>query len=330
MNTTTLCPGSIVRFGAETEYRRSAVVLKDGCFLEVKWPGMKAGEKHFFANGDAWSFSFMGEGATLADGIAKGAITVEAPKAQKENGGQTMNEATAEVPKDIQRLHELHLMFGLRPTLMYKTSSYGKYINGRYTTFREKNYLIRSNSEASAYVMDKYGALHHVGFTPYKGGLLAVGGYMTPEKNIHKTAQRFCDISEDFGDDSPIYIVMKPYYGSGSPSYSLGSMYPIPLQGFPMSEKDKKFLYLPKTSEVFHKILVGRLSEEEKEIVAKIRNTGYLLGCGDTFTLRKYYKKLWYENLPKNVKMVDFGWPCNHSALTILKEAAKKAGVEGF
>ena len=328
MSTSTICPGSIVRFGAETDYKRSAVVLKDGRFLEVKWPGMKAGEKRFFKNGDAWSFSFMGEGATLADGIAKGAITVETPQTQADKKAA---QAAEKIPKDLQRLHELHLMFGLRPTLKYTTTSYGKYVNGRYTTLREKNFAIRSNSESSVYIMDKYGALHHVGFTPYKGGLLSVGGYMSSEnKNIHKTAQRFCDISEDFGVDTPIYISMKSYYGSGSPSYSLGGMYPILVQGFPMSDKNKKLLYLPKTSEVLGKILVGRLSEEEKEIVAKIRGASYLLGCGNDFTLRKYYKKSWRENLPKDVKVVDFGWPCNHSALTILKEAAKVAGIEGF
>lgn len=74
MNTTTIIPGSLYRFAADTDYKRTAVVLKEGSFLEVK------PTRQMFANGDAWSASFMGEGATLADGIAAGKITVEPRK----------------------------------------------------------------------------------------------------------------------------------------------------------------------------------------------------------------------------------------------------------
>lgn len=66
--------GSIYRFAVGTDYKRTAVALKDGRFLEVK------PIRQMFANGDAWSVSFMGEGATLADGIAAGKITVETRK----------------------------------------------------------------------------------------------------------------------------------------------------------------------------------------------------------------------------------------------------------
>lgn len=214
MNTSTICTGSICRFADKTEHKRSAVVLKDGRFLEVKWPGMNAGKKRFFENGDAWSFSFMGEGATLADGIAKGAITVETPKAKASTNMHKMKEVTAEVaaevPKDIQRLHELSRMFDLRPTLKYTSTSYRNIVDGCYISCREKNYVILSDSNASVHVMDKYGALHRVGFTPYKGGLLAIGTYMDPVTKIHKTAQRFCDISEDFSEDAPLYMLMIP------------------------------------------------------------------------------------------------------------------------
>ncbi len=80
MNTTTsknhgICnAGSIYRFAVGTDYKRTAVALKDGRFLEVK------PIRQMFTNGDAWSVSFMGEGATLADGIAAGKITVEPRK----------------------------------------------------------------------------------------------------------------------------------------------------------------------------------------------------------------------------------------------------------
>lgn len=68
---TTIIPGSLYRFAAGTDYKRTAVALKDGRFLEVK------PNRQMFANGNAWSVSFMGEGVTLADGIAAGKITVE-------------------------------------------------------------------------------------------------------------------------------------------------------------------------------------------------------------------------------------------------------------
>ncbi len=62
---------SIYRFAPGTEHKRTAIALQDGRFLEVK-PIRK-----MFANGDAWSTSFMGEGALLADGVTAGKITVE-------------------------------------------------------------------------------------------------------------------------------------------------------------------------------------------------------------------------------------------------------------
>lgn len=71
---TTIIPGSLYRFAPGTDYKRTAVALKDGRFLEVK------PIRQMFANGNAWSVSFMGEGATLADGIAAGKITVETRK----------------------------------------------------------------------------------------------------------------------------------------------------------------------------------------------------------------------------------------------------------
>jgi hypothetical protein len=72
---------SIYRFAPGTEHKRTAIALQDGRFLEVK------PIRQMFANGDAWSTSFMGEGALLSDGVNKGKITVDtpvAPMAKKE------------------------------------------------------------------------------------------------------------------------------------------------------------------------------------------------------------------------------------------------------
>ncbi len=66
-------PKSIYRFAPETVHKRSAIVLQDGRFLEVK------PTKTMFANGDAWSASFMGKGATLTAGVNAGKITVDLP-----------------------------------------------------------------------------------------------------------------------------------------------------------------------------------------------------------------------------------------------------------
>ncbi len=319
--------GTLVRFAPGTEYKRTAVVLGDGSFLEVKAPGLKTGEKRAFANGDAWSASFMGEGATLADGIAAGKITVENRQQQKV---RAITEAAAEVPKDIQRLHQLYMMFCLRTNLNYKVTSYGKHINGRYTHLRELNYTICTNSRPAAFVMDKFGGLHHIGFTPYKGGgLLAIGGYMSKEnKTIHKTAQRFCDISDDFAEDAPLYIYLKSDYGAAATQYYMGDMYRISVEGFPMADKTKKFIYLPSARAVLNQIMVGRLGEREKEIVGLIRDAGYLLGCGRSYDLHKYFRTPWRSALPHQVKFVDFGWPCNYNAMEFLTSAAKLVGVK--
>jgi hypothetical protein len=67
--TTKMQQKSIYRFAPGTEHKRTAIALKDDRFLEVK------PTKQMFANGDAWSASFVGEGALLADGIAAGKIT---------------------------------------------------------------------------------------------------------------------------------------------------------------------------------------------------------------------------------------------------------------
>ncbi len=323
---TVFAKGTLIRFAPGTEYKRTAVVLGDGSFLEVKAPGLKTGEKRAFANGDAWSASFMGEGATLADVISNGKITVENRQQQKIRQAE---EAVANVPKDIQRLHQLHPMFGLRPTLKYKLLHYGTYVNGRYNYIWKQNYKIQSNSESAIFVMDKYGGLHHIGFTPYKGGLLAIGGYMSKEdKTLHKTAQRFCDISDDFTEDAPLYMYIKSDYGAGGSQYYMGDMYRISVDGFPMSDKTKKFIYLPKARAVLNQIMIGRLGEREKEIVGLIRDAGYLLGCGNHFTLRKYFRKSFREALPPQVKIVDFGWPCNYKPMEFLTSAAKLAGVK--
>ena len=66
-------PKSIYRFSPDTVHKRSAIVLQDGRFLEVK------PTKTMFANGDAWSASFMGKGATLTAGVNAGKITVDLP-----------------------------------------------------------------------------------------------------------------------------------------------------------------------------------------------------------------------------------------------------------
>ena len=77
MNTTTTMTKmqqqqkSIYRFAPGTEHKRTAIALQDGRFLEVK------PIRQMFANGDAWSASFMGEGALLSDGVNKGKITVD-------------------------------------------------------------------------------------------------------------------------------------------------------------------------------------------------------------------------------------------------------------
>ncbi len=76
MNTTTTTTKmqqqkSIYRFAPGTDHKRTAIALQDGRFLEVK------PIRQMFANGDAWSASFMGEGALLSDGVNKGKITVE-------------------------------------------------------------------------------------------------------------------------------------------------------------------------------------------------------------------------------------------------------------
>ncbi len=69
MNTTQ--QKSIYRFAPGTDHKRTAIALQDGRFLEVK------PIRQMFANGDAWSASFMGEGALLSDGVTAGKITVE-------------------------------------------------------------------------------------------------------------------------------------------------------------------------------------------------------------------------------------------------------------
>ncbi len=78
---------SIYRFAPGTEHKRTAIALKDGRFLEVK------PTKQMFANGDAWSTSFMGEGALLSDGVNKGKITVETltAKAPKKESRSPLN-----------------------------------------------------------------------------------------------------------------------------------------------------------------------------------------------------------------------------------------------
>ncbi len=59
-----------------------------------------------------------------------------------------------------------------------------------------------------------------------------------------------------------------------------------------------------------------------------IRDAGYLLGCGRSYDLHKYFRTPWRSALPHQVKFVDFGWPCNYNAMEFLTSAAKLAGVK--
>lgn len=74
MATLTLIPKTYVRFAPGTPDARTAVVLKDGSFFQVKPTRQK------FANGDEWSFSFMGAGATLSCGLDAGKLHLEEPR----------------------------------------------------------------------------------------------------------------------------------------------------------------------------------------------------------------------------------------------------------
>lgn len=95
---------SIYRFAPGTEHKRTAIALQDGRFLEVK------PTKQMFANGDAWSTSFMGEGALLADGISSGHITVEEKgdyqKQVVEEQPQTISQ---QIAKQFSMLRELNM-----------------------------------------------------------------------------------------------------------------------------------------------------------------------------------------------------------------------------
>lgn len=73
MATLSLTPKTIVRFAPGSPDARTAVVLKDGSFLQVKPTKQK------FANGDAWSISFMGAEATLVRGIDAGKLLISHP-----------------------------------------------------------------------------------------------------------------------------------------------------------------------------------------------------------------------------------------------------------
>ena len=102
MNTTQ--KKSIYRFAPGTEHKRTAIALKDGRFLEVK------PTKQMFDNGDAWSTSFMGEGALLADGIAAGHITVEEKGDYQEQVVEEQPQTISQqIAKQFAMLRELNM-----------------------------------------------------------------------------------------------------------------------------------------------------------------------------------------------------------------------------
>lgn len=134
MNTTTKMnttqQKSIYRFAPGTDHKRTAIALQDGRFLEVK------PIRQMFANGDAWSASFMGEGSRLSDGVTAGKITVETstvktPKkesrpplnidreiAQKKKMVANMTAKYAEMQTEMRTI--IHYLPELNPSELYK------------------------------------------------------------------------------------------------------------------------------------------------------------------------------------------------------------------
>ncbi len=255
MNTTQ--QKSIYRFAPGTEHKRTAIALKDCRFLEVK------PTKQMFDNGDAWSASFMGEGALLADGIAAGHITVE------EKGAYQKRIVEEQTTSDIKRLIQLHAMYCIRPTFKI-----------RYRYYDDNENRIHNNQKGacSVYVMSKDGSLHNVGFTPRKGGSLVIGGYTEKENNRKRIiAQRFCDISSDFAEDAPLYICVKT--GDLGWLDSAGSFYRVDVDG-QITETPQKILYINTSNIAVHREFHRKsYSPETAAGLQRIRDAGYLVGC---------------------------------------------------
>lgn len=211
--------GSIYRYRTGTDHKRSAVVIKDGQFLEVKAPGLV--QKKVYSNGDAWVASFVeGDVNGLFDTYVKeGIITCDTSKGRMVEGSGPKSLVKEKIPthtKDLQKLFEIYLRHHLDSNLVFSVRKIYDNNTKKYITI--EMYRIREKyMHDMVYVTDKRGDLHQVVYNPRRG-VFGVIGYKeaTIGNNWHgwrtvKVATRFCDISDDFGEDAMFYKMSSRY-----------------------------------------------------------------------------------------------------------------------
>lgn len=159
MATLTLIPNSLVRFAHGTPNARTAVILKDGSFLQVKPKRQK------FANGDEWTFSFMGPEATLYRGVESGKLIMEKqPKElvnlQDEDGNTALHRLTCwSDPYEMVRLLETE---GVDPNIRNKKGETPLCVAAKDGWMEGMKKLAEYNVDMNIRMSDGEYLLHHI------------------------------------------------------------------------------------------------------------------------------------------------------------------------